>query len=352
MCELSAKLNEISIRKNIPLTGTLELTYRCPLKCRHCYLPQTQGKAAVYPKKELKTKDWKRVLREIKKAGCLYLVFTGGEPFLREDLGELCVYAAKLNFSIKVFTSGFNLKGKFLKQIKNLPISFELSVYGKMRTHDKITQKRNSFKTSLLAAERLKKGGFGVKLKMPLMRANFNQAEYVFDLARKKGFGVSFDPVITSAIDGNKETLKYRLTEKQLGTILKNDKLKLLSEIKEDSKKGPDFICGAGRNSFAVNPYGDISPCLELPIVLGNLKKQKFNDIWKKNKWLLWWRGLKMSDVKVCRDCRHKNFCSRCPGMAMAEDGDLMGPSSFACELTKVTKKALDNQYKYGILWL
>lgn len=341
MNEISANLNEISIRKNIPLTATVELTYACPLKCFHCYLPQTQGRVPVYRKKELKTEDWKKVLREIKKAGCLYIVFTGGEPLLRQDLAQLCRYAAKLNFSIKVFTTGFNLQKEFLEKIKNLSVSFELSVYGRKEIHNKITRNEKSFDRSTEAAKLLKKFGFPVKLKMPLMRQNAGDAEYVAGLADKFGFKKGFDPLITISNDGNKKPLKYRLTSGQLRKLLNNKKLELSPEINGNESINLDFICGAGRNTFAVNPYGDVLPCLQLPTSLGNLKSKRFKDIWGNSKWLKWWRELTMKDVRICSECSLLNWCNRCPGLAFLEDGDLMGPSKIACQTAKIIKKSV-----------
>ena len=343
MNEISAKLNEISIRKNIPLTATVELTYACPLKCSHCYLQQTQGRVPVYRKRELNTEDWKKILREIKKAGCLYIVFTGGEPLLRQDLARLCQYAAKLKFSIKVFTTGFNLKREFLEKIKDLPVSFELSLYGRKEIHNKITRNEKSFDISLEAAKLLKKSGFQVKLKTPLMKQNAGDAEYVAELAEKFGLKKGFDPLITVSNDGNKKPLKYRLTSKQLRKLLNSKKLELSPEMNGNESANLDFICGAGRNTFAVNPYGDVLPCLQLPVFLGDLKSKRFKDIWKNSKWLKWWRGLTMKDVKVCSKCSLLNWCNRCPGLALLEDGDLMGPSKIACQTAKIIKKSVSS---------
>ncbi len=343
MNEISARLNEISLTKNIPLTATLELTYLCPFKCIHCYIPYARRKNAIWKQKELKTEEWKQSLREIKKAGCLYIVFTGGEPLLRNDLGELCRYAVKLNLSVKVFTTGFNLKDEFLRRIKNLPISFELSLYGRERIHNMITGDGKSFQTTLKSARLLKKSGFGVKLKMPLMKQNFKDAEYIKELAQRYNFTYAFDPIITLS-GSNKKILKYRLTDRQLTKILSDKRLGLFPEInKKRTDHHLNFICGAGRNTFAINPYGEIFPCLEIPKILGNVKKNKFVSVWRENKWLLWWRNLTMKDVKVCSRCSLSDFCNRCPGIALMEDGDLMGPSTLACQTAKIIKTLSSN---------
>ena len=69
-----------------PLWVSLELTYRCPLKCSWCSNPLDFDD---YGKRELSTEEWKRALREARDLGALQLGFTGGEPLLRDDLEEL-----------------------------------------------------------------------------------------------------------------------------------------------------------------------------------------------------------------------------------------------------------------------
>ena len=335
---ITSRLTEISLNKNIPLIGTLELTYRCPLKCVHCYLPQTQGRLPVLKKKELSTEDWKRVLRQAKKAGCLYIVFTGGEPLLRKDLVELCQYAAKLNFSIQIFSTGFNLNEELLKKLKDCSIaSFEMSFYGRKHIHNKITGDKTSFDVTLNAAKFIAKSGVTVKFKAPLMRENFSEMDYIKDICKKHGFNYGFDPILAMANDGNKQALKYRITKAQVKKLLKDPELDFLSDCSQEGGNMQDeFFCGAGKNVFGINPYGEVYPCLQLPLAVGDLRNKSFVEIWKKSLWLKKWRNLSVRDLKECPDCKYLSFCNRCPGLSFVEDGNLMGPSRIACDIAQM----------------
>ncbi|MCG2725756.1 MAG: radical SAM protein [Elusimicrobia bacterium] len=337
--QISSKLTEISLNKNIPLIGTLELTYQCPLKCVHCYLPQTRGRLPVFAKKELSTDDWKKILRQLRKAGCLYIVFTGGEPLLRKDLAQLCEYAAKLNFSVKIFSTGFDLTEDLLKKLKDCSIaSFEMSFYGKKNAHNRVTGNKNSFDRTLEAAKRIAASGIAVKLKSPLMRENFRDIKYIMDVCKKYGFNYSFDPIIAPANDGDKSNIKYRITKTQMGKLFKIPELNLSQECKaaDIKEEAQDFFCGAGKNVFGINPYGEVYPCLQIPISLGNLKKRTFDEIWKKSLWLKKWRNLKIKDLKECVNCEYLSSCNRCPGLSLVEDGNLMGHSGIACDIAKM----------------
>ena len=65
-------------RHLIPFQVTLELTYRCNLRCKHCYIDEpAEG--------ELSLTEWKGALDQLASAGSLYLLITGGEPLARSD---------------------------------------------------------------------------------------------------------------------------------------------------------------------------------------------------------------------------------------------------------------------------
>lgn len=337
-CQLpSARLNALTLKKNIPVSVTIELTRRCPLSCEHCYLPETRGRAR--PGRELSAAQWKNILEQLARAGGLYLVFTGGEPLLRPDLGELCRYAKELNFDVRVFSSGLGLTPSRAAEFGAAGVSaFEISCYGRPAVHDAITGAAASFDRSLASARLLQKNGVGVKIKAPLMNLNAGEVAWLKRLAEKEGFGISFDPVIAPANDGEKAPLKYRLTGPRLASALKL--IPPEPGLSASEANGAwDFLCGAGRNVCAVAPAGDLYPCLQLPVKLGNLTRQKFSYLWMNAAWLKKWRRAGLRDLKVCRDCELAEYCSRCPGISLLETGDLFAPNSPACEMAAVLKK-------------
>ena len=68
-----------------PMSLTAELTFRCPLKCPYCSNPLHMARYSD----ELATEDWLRTLRQAAELGVIQVHFSGGEPLLRKDLGEL-----------------------------------------------------------------------------------------------------------------------------------------------------------------------------------------------------------------------------------------------------------------------
>jgi radical SAM protein with 4Fe4S-binding SPASM domain len=212
--------------------------------------------------------------------------------------------------------------------------------------HDGITGLKGSFAGSLAAVRLLKAAGVAVKIKVPLMNLNLGQAAFLKRQAGKEGCGISFDPVIAPANDGDRAALKYRLSGPELRKAVAH-----LSP--SGAEAGPaaqvpgsadawDFLCGAGRNVCAVDPAGNLYPCLQLPVKLGNLTRSGFAALWRGFAWLKKWRSAGLKDLKDCGACPDIEFCSRCPGISLLEEGDAFAPNRPACELAAALRK------KYG----
>ena len=93
-----SELNKFSI-KDIPISCQFDLTYHCNLNCIHCYIVKND-----IP--ELKTSQIKNILKQLARAGILFLSFSGGEILTREDFFEIAEYARKLHFSLNLKTNG------------------------------------------------------------------------------------------------------------------------------------------------------------------------------------------------------------------------------------------------------
>src|SRR5208282_2311536 len=92
-----------------------------------------------------------------------------------------------------------------------------------------------------------------------------------------------------------------------------------------------NISCSAGHSACYVSPYGDVYPCVQFPLPSGNVRRQKFIDIWKNSPQLKEVRSIRTRDLPVCSTCVHSSGCSRCPGLAYME-GNMRGPSTADCE--------------------
>ncbi|OGS19267.1 MAG: hypothetical protein A2219_04395 [Elusimicrobia bacterium RIFOXYA2_FULL_50_26] len=328
--DLSQKLFDNTRRKNIPLLCTFELTQNCNQRCVHCYLCMGQNKRLG----ELSTRQVKQILAQLARAGTLYLTFTGGEIFLRKDIIELCAAARGLSFDLRLFTNGTLLTETTVRELAALNITaLEISVYGKKSTHDSITCLPGSFDKSIAAIRLAREYGIAVSLKTPLMKDNFSDYRYLQKLAVRLGAVMKTDPVIVPANDGGRSVLRHRLPKQKLKTLFSESRR--AGEMRHAPETGNSMLCSAGHNLAAIICDGTLYPCLQLPLVFGNLKKNSFAKLWNSDE-AKDFRKITDCDLVECSSCKLSSFCQRCPGLALIENGSLLGPSKTSCEIAQL----------------
>ena len=131
--QFADRLNRGLFNERLPISGSIELTFRCNLRCVHCYcnLPQNDRQAI---ETELETDEVYRLLDQIAEAGCLWLLITGGEPFLRDDFLDIYTYAKKKGFITTLFTNGTLLNKDLADALVEWPpFLVEITLYGATR---------------------------------------------------------------------------------------------------------------------------------------------------------------------------------------------------------------------------
>jgi radical SAM protein with 4Fe4S-binding SPASM domain len=144
-----------------------------------------------------------------------------------------------------------------------------------------------------------------------------------------------FDPMISARNDGDTGPVLLRIGRADLKRVLGDAALnpEPLPATSPDVRTDLDeTLCGAGHNACYVSAYGDVTPCVALPIVCGNIRQTPFAQIWRDSRDMQKVRAVRVRDLHTCSGCTASAYCSRCPGQALLEDGDLYGPSSAACE--------------------
>ena len=323
---------ENTIRRFIPFNVIIELTYRCNLHCRHCYIPEERRH-----RPDLSTDEVKSALDQLAEMGTLYLTFTGGEILVRKDFFELAWHAKKKGFALKLFTNGTLIDETTADRIAELrPFTVDISLYGaKSETHDTVTNSQGSHERALSALKLLADRGIRVNAKTPLMGVNFSEYKQLFQQCREIGAGIKIDPTIAPMDDGCTAPLSLRINEDQLFRVFSDPEVCPKGHLPAP----PSQLCEAGRNTMTIGPTGDVVPCLQLPLVAGNIRTQSLREIWENSPILQHLRGLKQSDLHQCANCDLAKWCNRCPGLAYLEDGDYLGCSSRARQVASVRKK-------------
>ena len=331
MHEMGAK----ALALGIPISVQLDLTYRCNERCVHCYLDHEDHG-------EMDTREILDLLDQLAAAGVMFLNISGGEIFMRKDLFEIVEYARKLLFCVKLKTNAVMIRPAKADRIAAMGLeSVQISVYShKAEVHDEITKLPGSFRRTLEGAKLLVERGVKVSFANVLMTQNADDYKQVQALAAELGVGYSVDATITPMMDGDRSILQLNVDASRLENIFHDDSLQGGSaEASCAPPGGPlpeaeammSLPCSAGHTAAYVSPYGDVTPCVQFPFVVGNVRKQKFIDIWRHSPQLQEVRSITLAELEGCSSCVHGGSCSRCPGLAYTE-GNMRGPSLQDCE--------------------
>lgn len=335
---LLKQLTEKATRGKIPLVCHFDLTYRCNLNCVHCYVVKED-------RPELSTSEIKYVLDQLAKAGTLYLTFSGGEIFTREDFFEIAEYARNLHFALRLMTNGTLVDEQVAERVAALyPDLVSISVYSTTaEVHDAISCLQGSLSRTINAAKLLRNRKVRVKINTVIMRQNVDDYSEGYQLAQSIGASFQADPRVAPRNDGNVFPLRFQIREHDFPRVWNDPIFKQQTEDDitrhhfNDNALG-DILCGAGHMSFYVSPYGDVSPCVLFPILCGSLMNDSFEEIWYHSPQMLGVRSIGVSYLPVCSKCDLLKYCRICPGLGYIEEGDFRMPSKRVCQEARIIK--------------
>jgi radical SAM protein with 4Fe4S-binding SPASM domain len=189
---------------------------------------------------------------------------------------------------------------------------------------------------TVAAIRRLTAEGVRVMIANVLMRQNAADYPGVRALAAELGVDCTIDPTITPMMNGDTSVVALRLPAPQLLRVFKDRSLvgddfmtPPSAPIDEETLDGRP--CSAGHTFCYISPYGDVYPCVQFPLPSGNVRRQRFEQIWYGSPQLEEVRSIRVRDLPTCSSCGHVSTCTRCPGLAYME-GNMRGPSSADCE--------------------
>jgi len=304
----------------------LALTYRCNNKCSYCY---TGGSRKT---KELDTTDWARILDKLWKAGVPQVVFTGGEPTLRDDLAPLISHAQE--FVTGLVTNG-RLLHKLSKSLNEASLDYvQVSIESNSQSiHDEMTGVVNSWAETVNGIGAAVKEGLNVYTNTTLTKRNADHFTSTIEFLASLGVkGIACNSLICSGL-GCKAIEKDGLSEEMLKGILQNACEKA-RELKIEfnwytptcyKKLNPIDLglgiksCSAAQYNITIEPDGTVIPCQSLfNHKMGHIKKDSWEKIWG-NKFAKRIRN----HYFISDECRSCSFLETCGGSCPLATGEL-----------------------------
>lgn len=336
--EFSNRMAVASTGRRVPLSGTIELTNRCPLNCSHCYnnLPMNDVAAR---KRELSTQEYFEVLDQISETGCLWICFSGGEIFARRDFFDIYEHAKKRGFIITLFTNGILIDERIADRLAELrPFSIEITLYGRTKeTYEELTRIPDSWAKCMRGIDLLLERKLPLKLKTVAVSVNKHEVFAMKEYAESLGVEFKFDAMMNPRIDCSSSPLAVRLTPVEAVELDLRDDFRAESWRVFASKPVPApppgeapqiYDCGGGVNSWAIDPYGNVTICVLSHVDNFNLREYTFAEAWD---FLQGPRSKRATRPTKCTSCGMKSVCGMCAAQGELENQDAESPVDFLC---------------------
>lgn len=345
----NAELFTKARKAKIPVTGTFELTGRCNLACLMCYVRRNPSdKAAI--SSELSAKQWLDIGRQAADEGLLYLLLTGGEPFLRPDFFDIYEGLHKLGLKISINTNATMITPEIACRLAaSPPIAISVTLYGASpQTYGRICGDSGAYDRTIRGIELLCEQGLTVRLRTTIIRQNREDFNKLYETALR--FGTKFqlvDYVFANRENSGTDPYAVRLSPTEQFACLR----KLADMLAQDNPNhtaAPDapqktkrdesaFSCAAGHFSFAVSYSGKLAACLMIDdLTLPLTEGASFKEQWRKLVELC-------SHVPVCGDCAacgDKKYCTVCPAKLKGETGFFDRKAPYLCDMARIAAES------------
>ena len=318
------KIEPFQKELSAPYRMDIALTYRCNNKCIHCYAGGPRQTS------ELTTKEWLRVIDKLRALGIPQVVFTGGEPTLRDDLATLIAYTQKMELVSGLVTNGRKLKDKaYLQSLIDAGLDHvQITVESHdPKVHDKITGADGSWDETVQGLKNALASPIYTVSNTTLSQYNVSDVEATIEFLH--GLGVKHFACNSLIYSGKAPEVakSFALEEASLEPVLNRikDKARQLSmeftwytptqycEVNPLQLELGIKSCSACRINMAIEPDGTVIPCQSYSIApLGNILKDNWKKIWQ-NPICIKLRERKYAPDK-CYQCPSLNICGAgCP---------------------------------------
>jgi len=353
-----------------PFLVVWDFTHSCNLNCKHCY-----SDSGAVKEEELSTAQALDVVDQLADAGVTALAFSGGEPLSRRDFFDVARHAVNRGLYVSVATNGTLLTKDNVKKLKKTGVHYvEVSLDGATAvTHDTFRGVEGAFEKAVAGIRNAVEEDLCACIASTATKSNIAEFPAIIDLAEEIGAErfTYFNFIPTGrgkahydqdlAPEERETLMRYLLnrmskgckttiltTAPQLARVaLQCQGLEGTGEVmmsmahmqtaKVSRKAVPlaDFIggCGAGRLYCSLSPQGDMHPCVFLPVNVGNLKTQRFAEVWLTSPLF---KALRDRDNLrgACGKCAYKFTCGGCRARANAYYQDIQA-SDPGCVLAK-----------------
>lgn len=311
------------------------LTRSCNLRCDHCY--RDAGPDAGNIENELSTEEGFKLLDELKKEGFMLVIFSGGEPLMRDDLEELVEYASEIGLRPVLGTNAVEVSRERLEDLKEAGVKGAAVSLDSVdpEIHDKFRGSEGAWAKTVSSIKKMVDVGIPVQINITISELNYGELDEIVEFAEKLG-ARAVHPFFLVPTGRGKDIESSSLRAERYQEMIEKV-LKKMDETDLELKPtcAPQFMvqaekmdkslrysrgCLAGVSYCCVLPEGEIHICPYLPVKAGDLREESFSEIWNESEVFQKLRDFKNYEGK-CGRCPSIDICGGCRARAYYYSG-------------------------------
>ena len=336
--QFKGELLSVALQKKSLVAATIELTNVCNFKCKHCYLGDSKSCF-------LDVDIVKRIIDELKKLGCIMLLFTGGEPLLHPNFADIYIYAKLKGFIITVYTNGSLINHSHILLFSQYrPYLIEISLYGiNQASYYSFTGVADSYNMVSEALTSLNENNISFRLKTMLIKHTYPFLNEMKKIAQKYNVQFRWDSYIIPTLGGNTSIINDHLLEEDTisSAILEDDDRRnlIISKIcgsENKTKEQKLYICDAGKTNIFISAEAKMSMCVIARDPWFDLNQGSIKDGWEK---LYSYSETTMPTDHPCYTCDKIQICRYCPSKFKLETGSTNPVKRYCSIAEKIIQK-------------
>lgn len=342
-------------QRHVPLGGTFELTPRCNLRCKMCYVRLDRSQMDRIGR-ELTTSEWIALAKDAADAGTLNLLITGGEPLIRDDFVQIYTALANMGFVISLNTNATLMTPVLLKLFKKYPpTATNVTLYGASpETYGKISGNADGFHQTLRGLDMLSEVSTVLEIRSTIIKDNMNELDALREIANRYTKQFAINTNVFKAIRGADTDVEgCRLSPKQTFEVSDSNKeyYKIFGEQGETALEGnmetdhfaqvrdygftlpPEIIyCLAAKSMYWITWDGKMLPCGSFTTPFTLPLEEGFIKAWDRLPSLF--EGISLP--QECMTCEFANGdCPNCPANIQTESGSFDRISPYICAIAR-----------------
>lgn len=332
----------------IPIAGNIELLPLCNMDCKMCFAKMTREQMEAHSPMHT-WEEWVEIARQASAAGTIFMLLTGGEPFMYPDFKKLYLELKKMGFILSINTNGTLITDEIADWLaESPPRRLNITLYGASdETYDTLCGNPHGFTHVMKAVERLKQRNIAIKFNCSLTPYNIRDLDRIYRISQKLDIPIEigyymFPPVRANNLDNIRYRLsakeaakaRYRIEELRYGAAhveYVKYALKSLREYKQTEVYQKGYRCRSGNSVYWINYDGTMSACSFTTDHQVNVFEKGFQYAWDSV-----YNHVRESEMsKKCHVCEMRPLCGYCAAAAVSETGDISGTPQYYCDLTE-----------------